>query len=192
MGAEEAGADLDGAQGREAAGGAEHVELGVPVEAIAGLDLHGRDSVGEERVEAGERGLDEVLHRSRAGGADGGQDAAAGLGDLLVGGPVQAGLELSRAVAGMDEMGVAVDQRGRDEAAVEAAGLQRAVLGREVGQGAGPEDVVAVQHEGGVRDRPGRGGVHGGEMEVGQEHGCHDRQIRRERLIISDPNERSP
>ena len=50
-------------------------------------------------------------------------DAAAGPGDLLVGRAGQPHLEFVGAVAGIDEMGVAVDQAGRDPAAFAIDGL---------------------------------------------------------------------
>ena len=61
---------------------------------------------------------DELVLARRAQRRDGRDDAAAGARDLLVARAVQAQLELVGAVAGVDEVGVAVDQAGRDPAAL--------------------------------------------------------------------------
>ena len=58
------------------------------------------------------RPAEQVGLARRTGRADGGEDAAAGGGDLLVGRPGEPHLELVRPVAGVDEVRVAVDQPG--------------------------------------------------------------------------------
>ena len=52
-----------------------------------------------------------------AGGAHGGHDAAAGLGDVGIGGAIEALLEFSGAVAAVNQMGVAIDEAGGEEPA---------------------------------------------------------------------------
>ena len=95
---------------RQAARGAQHLALGRAVEAVAGFDLDRRDALGDERVKSRQRLADEVVLARLPGRADGRDDAAPGARDLLVGRAPQARLELGRAVAGVDEMGVAIDR----------------------------------------------------------------------------------
>ena len=66
VGAEEGGADAHRALAGERAGGAEHLQLGVAVEAVAGLDLDGGDALGEQRVEARQGGGERARPRSAA------------------------------------------------------------------------------------------------------------------------------
>jgi hypothetical protein len=122
----------------------------------------------------------------------GAEDAAAGAGDLLVGGAFEAGLELRRAVAGVNEVGVAIEERRGDEAPFEAARLGAPMLGREVGGGAGPGDAVAFEEERGVGDEPGRVRAHGGEREVGEEQPCHAAPALRRCMVPTVPSPRVP
>src|SRR5690606_28129466 len=168
--AEIAGADPDAGLAAEAAGDAHHLQLAFGVEAVAGLDLDGGDAGGLEPGEAGQGEGVEVILRGGAGGGDGRDDAAAGAGDVLIGGAAEPLFELAGAVAAEDEMGVAVDQAGGDPAAVEAVGFHRLVH-RQVGAGAGPDDAAIGDQQGPVVD--GAVGLaalgHGGEAAVGDE-----------------------
>ena len=169
VGAEEAGADADRALSRDGAGDAEHAELGVAVEAVAGLDLDGGHAFGDQGVDAGEGTGEERRLVGLAGGADGGHDAAAGAGQLLVGGAFEAHLELAGAVAAEDHVGVAVDERRGDEAAGEVALGQAAAA--EVGGGADGGDAAVLDGNGGVGEEAVGGGaeLHRGDGGVGQE-----------------------
>ena len=108
-------------------------------EAVAGLDLERWSRLRPSApARAGGR-------RSRAGpspacarGGDRRADAAAGAGDVFVAGAFEAQLELARALAAVDQVGVAVDQPGRDQLAVEMVlGIDRESR-RQVGVGADP------------------------------------------------------
>ena len=102
VGAEEAGLDDDIARLAEAARRAQHLALGCEVEAVAGFDLDRGDALGDQRVEAAQGlGDQRVLARGARGG-DGGEDAAAGARDLLVGRAGEPQLEFARAVAAVD------------------------------------------------------------------------------------------
>ncbi len=132
MRAEEGGGDGDGAPRAQSAGGAQLAGFGVRFQAVAGLDLDGGDAFGEQGVEARQGLRDQLVLGCGAGRLHGGEDAAAGTRDLLVGGAAEAQLELVRAVAAVDEVGVAVDQAGRDPAAFEIdalGGFKRGLLG---------------------------------------------------------------
>ncbi len=67
VGAEEGGADADRAHAGDGAGDAQHAELGVAVEAVAGLDLDGGDAFGDQRVDAGEGAGEQARLRRRRG-----------------------------------------------------------------------------------------------------------------------------
>ena len=115
VGAEEGGPDRDRQQLAEPPGHAQLAELGVAVEPVAALHLHGGDAVGEQRRQPGPALAQQRRLVGGAGGGHGGADAAAGPGQLLVAGPVQPPLELLGAVAGVDQVGVAVDQAGGEQ-----------------------------------------------------------------------------
>src|SRR3954465_14538137 len=117
MGAEIGRRDRDRALLAEPAHGAKLTQLGLGLEAVAALDLDRRDALGEERVEARQGGADERILRRLAGGAHGCGDTAARPRDIGVALAGEPALELVGAVAGEDEMGVAVDQSRRDPAA---------------------------------------------------------------------------
>ena len=73
--------------------------------------------------------------------------AAAGPGDLLIGGAAETQLELVGPVAAIDEMGVAIDQSRRDPAAFEivhVAGDVAGIPGQIGGAGAGQFDALSV------------------------------------------------
>src|SRR5207253_10534851 len=101
--------------------------LGKPV---ARLDLHGGHALGEQRPQAPARGGEEFVLARRARGTHGGNDAATGARDLLVARSGQARLELARAVAGPDQVRVAVDESGRDEGALRIVFLGSGAQGR--------------------------------------------------------------
>ena len=130
MRAEEGGAHRHRPLVAEPARGAQRLRLVVEVEAVAGLDLDRGDAFGDQRVEARQRLRDELVLARRARRLDRGDDAAAGPRDLLIGRAGEPHLELVGAVAGIDEMGVAVDQAGRDPAAVAVDASRRRVAQR--------------------------------------------------------------
>ena len=78
--------------------------------------------------------------------AHGRDDAAAGARDLFIAGPLQPHLEFAGTVAAMHEMGVAIDQRRRDQPAAEVlrAG-RRAKSAGQIGLGPDPERSPRLQ-----------------------------------------------
>ena len=90
-----------------------------------------------------------------AGGADAGDDAAAGCGDLGVADAGEALLELGGAVAAEDQVGVAVDEAGGDPAAGAVDAAHGA--GRAVGR-AGIDDAPVPRRHRATLDRGARHG----------------------------------
>ena len=130
----------------------QHAGFGFRIEAIARLDLDGRDAFGDHRVEAFAGGVEE---RGVIGGArrrDSGENAAAGAGDLLVACPGDAHLEFLRAIAAEDEMGVAVDEPGRDPAALQIVRFLGVEPGRQIACFAHPDDAAAGLRDGAALD----------------------------------------
>ena len=117
MGAEIARHHIHGPPLRELAGDLQHLHFGVAVQPIAGLDLDGGDTLRQQRVEPLQGGGRKVRLGLAAGGAHGGGDAAARLGDLGIGDARQPLLELMRPAAAIDDVGVAIDEAGGGEAA---------------------------------------------------------------------------
>ena len=140
MRAKEGAADADRAQLAEAARGAQRLAFGSQRKPVTGLDLDRRQPFGDQRIESRQR----LAHEARLVGfaqlAHRGIDAAAGARDLLVAGAAQPQLELMRAVAGVDQMRVAIDQAGRDPAALTVDHLDHfsAVAQRRRQRGFGP------------------------------------------------------
>ena len=97
----------------------QHPPLAVEIQAVAGLDLQRGDAVGGQRARAGQRFGQQLVLAGRAHRLHRRHDAAAGAGDVLVAGALQALLELAGAVAGEHQVGVAVDQTRGDQAAAQ-------------------------------------------------------------------------
>ena len=70
------------------------------------------------------------------------------------------------AVAAIDEMGVAIDEAGRDQTAVAIVGVPG---GRRLGSGADPGDLAVGDQDGGILDEA-VAVLHGGSLQIGQEH----------------------
>ena len=132
MRAEEGGAHRDRPLVAEPARGTQRLRLVFEIEPVAGLDLDRGDAFRDQRVEPRQRLRDELVLARRAQRLDRRDDAAAGPRDLLVGRAGKPHLELVGAVAGMDQMGVAVDQAGRDPAALAVDDLGAAAGRRQV------------------------------------------------------------
>ena len=129
------------------------LQLALEIEAVAGLDLHRGHALGDQGVEAGQGGCDQLRLAGGACGAHGRDDAAAGPRDLLVARPCQPQLELAGAVAGEDQVGVAIDQPGRDPAPLAVDGLARRER-RRLGAWAGIEDAPVPRRHYAVFDNP--------------------------------------
>src|SRR5690606_1510502 len=158
----------------------QHPALAVEVQAVAGLDFQRGRAVGEQGAGARQGLRQQRVLACRADVAHGGDDAAAGAGDFLVAGALQALLELARAVAGEHQVGMAVDQPGGDQATaqVDDRAGEAVGIGGQAGAGAGVHDrpvapaqravpdqaVAAVRVEGGqggAEDQPVPGGAFG-------------------------------
>ena len=120
---EQGRAHVDADVCRHGARGLQHPPLGRRVEPVARLDLDRRHAFGRERREPRPALRDERVGRRGARRTHRRRDAAARTRDLRVGRAFEAALEFVRAVAGVDEVRVAVDETRRDPA---AAGIERA------------------------------------------------------------------
>ncbi len=118
------GGDADGTVGAQAPGGAQHLHLVGHRQPVAGFDLDRRHPFGHQRIETRQAFGNQHLLARLPDLPDGGDDAAAGPGNLLIGGTGEPHLELACPVSGKDQMGVAVDQTRRDPApaAIDALG----------------------------------------------------------------------
>ena len=139
----------------EPVGDLEQPQLGLEVEAVAGLRLDRRHAVAEHLVQPAPAVGQQLRLGRRARRLDRRQDAATGGQDVEVGGAALAQLELVLARAREQQVGVRIDEAGRDRAA-------RGVEPREAAEG------VAV----GARARP---RPHG----AGRRRGCGPPRPRR-------------
>lgn len=148
MGTEQRGHHPHRAQLAEAAGHAQHLQLVGQGQAVAGLDLHRGHAIGQQRIEARQAGGDQLVLAGGTGGAHAAENAAAGAGDFLVADAFQALLELTGAVAGIHQVGMAVDQPRRHHPA--APGLLGAGSQHRVEVALGPQagDVIALDQHG--------------------------------------------
>ena len=87
---------------------------------VAGFDLDGGDAFIHQGVQPGQGLGEQLLVAGQARFLHRGHDAAALFGDGLVTDAIQALLELVRAVAGVDQVRVAVDEARRDEPAMQS------------------------------------------------------------------------
>src|SRR5215207_2665514 len=83
-------------------------------------------------IEAGQGTCDEFVLACCAGRLDGGDDATACPGDLLVARALQTQLEFMSPVAAMDQMSVAIDKAGGDPATLAVDPLDGIPAGREI------------------------------------------------------------
>ena len=170
VGAEIAGDDPHLAGLPDGARGAQHPQFGLAVQPVAGFHLDQRDALGDHRVDVGQGGGNQRVQRGRAGGGDGGHDAAPGARHLFIAGPVQAHLELLRAVAAVNHMGVAIDQRGRDQPPAKRGWGVRAPLLRQVRLWPDPLNAAIADRNRRCLDQAiGLGAVHRGGPQVGQQ-----------------------
>ena len=155
MRGEQRRADRDRPALGEAPRDAERLSLGGVVKAVAGLDFDRGHAFGDQGVEAPQGRAEQVLLARPARRPHGREDAAAAAGDLFVGCAREPHLELARPVAGVDEMGMAVDQPRRDPAAptIDDAGAG-APGGGHVFLRAGEDDAAVPRGQGAVVDCP--------------------------------------
>ncbi len=152
VGGEPGGDDMHRARLADAARDPQHLQFGGDVEPVAGLDLQRGDAFGKQRIDARQRQRQKLFLARLAGVANRRQDAAAGPRDLLVAGAFKAHLEFAGAVAAIDDVGVAVDQAGRDHAPIKVAGRRIAPGGGQIGVGADPGNGAAVDDDRGALD----------------------------------------
>ena len=138
----------------------EHLELGLDVEAVAGLDLDRRDPALHQCPQARARLLHKLFQGSRPRRLHGRGDAAAGAGDFLIGRALEPLLIFAGAVAAEDEVGVAIDQAGGDPGAVQRLDLSGLVAG-QLGAAADPDDAPVLDADGAILDRPEGAGTAG-------------------------------
>ena len=105
------------APSRQGTRGAQLLALGVEVETVARLHFDRGHAFGDQGVQPPQGRIDERLFARRARRSHRREDSAAGPGDLVVARAAQAELEFVRAIAGMDQVGVTVDQPRSDPAA---------------------------------------------------------------------------
>lgn len=101
----------------------ERFEFAFQIEAVAALGLEGRCSVFGEASEIGQGSCLKALDGSGAQSSNTGKNAAAGFGDLLVGGASDAALVLIGARLGEDKMRVRIDESGKNDSAAEVEGF---------------------------------------------------------------------
>ena len=118
MRAQERRADRDIALFSEPACDGERFALCGKVEPIAGFDFDRADALGDKGVQSPQRRPDELVFACRAGRSDSGKNAAAFASDLFVRCAGEPELEFVRPIAAVNEVGVAIDQGGRNPAAL--------------------------------------------------------------------------
>eukprot|EP01132_Coremiostelium_polycephalum_P003542 gene3543-4406_t len=119
MGSKIAGADAHGTQRAEAARHPQHFQLRLNVEAVAGFDFDGGNALRQQGVKPRQALRDQFIFRQTIGRFHRGNNAAASPGDFLIAGALEAHFKLARAVAAENQMGMAVDQCRRRQAAAE-------------------------------------------------------------------------
>ncbi len=116
----------DGAFLFERARGTQLLAFMLERESVAGLDLHRGDAFGQQRVEPGQGVRDQSCASLAARVALTVETYAAAVArDGFVGGAVEALLKLMGAVAGVDQVSVAIDEAGRDPASLAVDDFQR-------------------------------------------------------------------
>ena len=153
--AEKCRLDVDRKRVSELSRDPELLDFRVGVETVARLDLDRGDAFADQVAESRHGGFAESVVVGLSGGAHGRDDAAAGSRDLLVARAVEPHLELARAAAAEDEMGVAVDQAGRDPAPARVVhrARERVRVARKVRRLAEPCDTPVLDRDGGIADR---------------------------------------
>ena len=97
---------------------AQHPRLDLQIKAIAGLDLDRGYTLGDEMIEAGQGARHQRIKARGARCSDGGEDAATRAGDLLIACASEAKLKFLRAIAAINEVGMAIDKARCDPASL--------------------------------------------------------------------------
>ena len=111
---QERGADPDSERLTQLARHPQHPPFIRQGQAIAGLDLHRGHTFGRQGGQPGCALREQLLLAGKARIAHGVEDAAALVRDLFIGNPAQPLRILGGAGAGKDQVGMAIDQPGRD------------------------------------------------------------------------------
>ena len=116
MRAQERRADRDIALFSEPACDGERFALCGKVESIAGFDFDRADALGDKGVQSPQRRPDELVFACRAGRSDSGKNSTAFASDLFICSTGKPELEFVRPIAAVNEVGVAINQGGRNPA----------------------------------------------------------------------------
>ena len=129
MRAEVRGRDRQRAPRAQRAPGLQHAQLGVQIQSVARLDLQSRHAFGQQRIDARQRAVDQLLQAGGARRLHRRENPAAGARNALVAFSGQATLDLRGAIARMHDVGMAINEpRGHQPAAgIEHFGLRRSV-----------------------------------------------------------------
>ncbi len=165
-----AGADPHPGIATNPARNAQHLQLTVAIQAIAGLDLDRGDAGLLQARQPLDGQVVKLVLACLAGGADRGDDAAARAGDVFIADARQPLLELARAVAAKDQVGVAIDQARRDPSPFQSLDLFSLVFW-QIGTWADPCDATILDQDSAVLDGSiGHAGLgHGGDPAVNQQ-----------------------
>jgi len=146
MRAEIGGDDADRTNCLQLPGSPQHLQFGFNIEAVTRLHLDSGHALGQQRVEARQSNSDKLVDRQRAGGINGGDDAAACTGDLFVACAFQAHFEFTGAVAAIDDVRVAIHETGRDPTPLEIDDLCVGDIG-QVRLAAGKDDAAILRQD---------------------------------------------
>ena len=124
------GHDARRALGVEAGHHAQHAQLRLAIQPVAGFGFDGGRAGAQHPVAMPARLGQQIVFRGCARGFHRAQNAAAGSGNLLIGGAGNALLELGGAIAREDQMRVRIDKARRDAAALR---VDHDCIGRNLG-----------------------------------------------------------
>ncbi len=145
-GAQEAGLAGDRAQLADLAGGAQHAQLRFPVEAIAGLDLDGGDTLSNQGIDTRQGSFQQLLFTGCARRLDRGNDAATGPGHFFVRCTLKTHFEFTCPVAAENNMGMTVDQARGHQPSADIIRAERRIVRRQVCGLADPGDPATFDH----------------------------------------------
>ena len=111
----------------EAARNAQAARFLVQAQAVPRLDFQRGYPFGHQCPGPTQRSCKQVVVAGSAGGCHGGPDATAGACNVFVTGTLQAHLEFTRALATVDQMGMAIHQAGCDQGALQVVVVQHVV-----------------------------------------------------------------
>ncbi len=113
----------------ERVGELEEAQFALYLEAVASFHLDRRATAAHQCVKASARAGQQVFVACSRGFGDGRGDSAAGLGDFLIGRSSAAHRMFVGAIAAEDQMGVTIDQTGRDPGAAKRGNVLGSIAG---------------------------------------------------------------